>query len=53
MNKIPHDLGTAVNICTMVFGNYNNISGSGVGFTRDAKTGERYNYIYGEFLKNA
>lgn len=53
MNKIPHDLGTAVNICTMVFGNYNNISGSGVGFTRDPKTGERYNYIYGEFLKNA
>lgn len=39
MNKIPHDLGTAVNICAMVFGNLNNISGSGVGFTRCPKTG--------------
>lgn len=53
MNKIPHDLGTAVNICAMVFGNMNNISGSGVGFTRCPKTGVKYDYLYGEFLKNA
>lgn len=53
MNKIPHDLGTAVNICAMVFGNMNFISGSGVGFTRCPKTGVKFDYLYGEFLKNA
>ncbi|CAL6082657.1 Pyruvate [Hexamita inflata] len=53
MNKIPHDGGTAVNICAMVFGNMNNISGSGVGFTRCPKTGVTFDYLYGEFLKNA
>ena len=53
MNKIPHDIGTAVNICAMVFGNMNNISGSGVGFTRCPKTGVKFDYLYGEFLKNA
>ena len=53
MNKISHDEGTAVNICAMVFGNFNNISGSGVGFTRDPKSGERCGHLYGEFMKNA
>jgi len=53
LNKIPHDGGTAVNVCAMVFGNFNNISGSGVGFTRDPKNGEKLSYLYGEFLKNA
>lgn len=53
MNKIPHEGGTAVNVCAMVFGNYNNISGSGVGFTRCPKTGVTFDYLYGEFLKNA
>ena len=53
MNKIPHTGGTAVNICTMVFGNMNNISGSGVGFTRCPKTGITFKDLYGEFLKNA
>ncbi len=49
--KIPHDLGTAVNIQTMVFGNMGNDSGTGVAFTRDVATGEKM--IYGEFLMNA
>ncbi len=51
LNKIPHNLGTAVNVQTMVFGNMGNDSGTGVAFTRDPATGE--NVIYGEFLLNA
>ncbi|MDP2239375.1 MAG: pyruvate, phosphate dikinase [Burkholderiales bacterium] len=43
--------GTAVNICTMVFGNMGDDSGTGVGFTRNPGTGE--NVIYGEYLTNA
>jgi pyruvate,orthophosphate dikinase len=43
--------GTAVNICTMVFGNMGNDSGTGVGFTRNPGTGE--NQVYGEYLVNA
>lgn len=50
-NAIPHDLGTAVNIQTMVFGNTGDESGTGVLFTRNPSTGERK--LYGEFLKNA
>ncbi len=50
-NKIPHDLGTAVNIVMMVFGNMGNDSGTGVAFTRDPATGE--NSLYGEYLVNA
>ena len=38
--RIPHDLGTAVNICTMVFGNLGDDSGTGVAFTRDPATGQ-------------
>src|ERR1700687_2353368 len=49
--KIPHDLGTAVNVVTMVFGNMGDDSGTGVAFTRDPSTGARE--IYGEFLPNA
>ena len=49
--KIPHDLGTAVNVVTMIFGNMGADSGSGVAFTRDPATGE--NELYGEFLFNA
>lgn len=49
--KIPHDLGTAVNIQTMVFGNMGEDSGTGVAFTRNPATGE--NKLFGEFLKNA
>ncbi len=37
--RIPHDLGTAVNVCTMVFGNLGKDSGTGVCFTRDPATG--------------
>ncbi len=48
---IPHDLGTAVNIQTMVFGNMGENSASGVAFTRNPSTGETG--IYGEYLKNA
>ncbi|MFZ5980940.1 MAG: pyruvate, phosphate dikinase, partial [Candidatus Zixiibacteriota bacterium] len=51
LNNIPADLGTAVNIQTMVFGNMGNDSGTGVGFTRNPATGE--NEFYGEFLTNA
>ncbi len=51
MNDIPHDIGTAVNIQTMVFGNMGETSGTGVGFTRNPATGE--NHFYGEFLLNA
>ena len=50
-NKIPHDLGTAVNVQEMVFGNTGGESGTGVLFTRDPKTGE--NKVFGEFLFNA
>ncbi len=49
--KIPHDLGTAVNVVTMVFGNMGDDSGTGVAFTRDPNTGE--NQLYGEYLTNA
>jgi pyruvate,orthophosphate dikinase len=51
IEKIPHDLGTAVNVQTMVFGNMGNDSGTGVAFTRDASTGEKR--ISGEYLVNA
>jgi len=50
-NKIPHDLGTAVNVQSMVFGNMGNDSGTGVAFTRDPSTGEKE--LYGEYLLNA
>jgi pyruvate,orthophosphate dikinase len=50
-NKIPHDLGTAVNVQTMVFGNMGDDSGTGVAFTRDPNTGEKV--LYGEYLLNA
>ncbi len=49
--KIAHDLGTAVNIVTMVFGNMGDDSGTGVAFTRDPNTGE--NVLFGEYLTNA
>ena len=49
--RIDHDLGTAVNVQTMVFGNRDANSGTGVGFTRNAATGE--NVPYGDFLVNA
>ncbi len=48
---IPHDLGTAVNICQMVFGNRGENCGTGVCFTRNPSTGEQG--LYGEFLLNA
>jgi pyruvate,orthophosphate dikinase len=48
---IPDDLGTAVNVVQMVFGNKGGESGTGVAFTRDPSTGERG--PYGEFLANA
>lgn len=51
MNKIDHNLGTAVNIQAMVFGNFDNNSGTGVCFTRNPSTGERI--LYGEYLVNA
>jgi pyruvate, orthophosphate dikinase len=51
LNDIPHDLGTAVNVQTMVFGNMGDTSATGVGFTRDPSTGARE--FYGEFLQNA
>ncbi len=51
IEKIPHDLGTAVNVQTMVFGNMGADSGTGVAFTRDASTGEKR--ISGEYLINA
>ena len=49
--NIPDDLGTAVNIVTMVFGNMGNDSGTGVAFTRNPANGERK--MYGEYLLNA
>ena len=48
---IPHDLGTAVNVMTMVFGNMGENSGTGVAFTRDPSTGEKK--LWGEYLLNA
>jgi pyruvate,orthophosphate dikinase len=51
LNDIPHDLGTAVNVQTMVFGNMGDSSATGVGFTRNPSTGA--NEFYGEFLQNA
>jgi pyruvate,orthophosphate dikinase len=50
-NRIPHDLGTAVNVVTMVFGNMGDDSGTGVAFTRDPNTGEAQ--LFGEYLTNA
>jgi pyruvate,orthophosphate dikinase len=50
-NDIAEDLGTAVNVVQMVFGNKGESSGTGVCFTRDPATGERR--LYGEFLSNA
>lgn len=49
--RIPDDLGTAVNICTMVFGNMGDASGTGVCFTRDPSTG--HSGVYGDYLMNA
>ncbi|HBI93116.1 MAG TPA: pyruvate, phosphate dikinase, partial [Terrisporobacter glycolicus] len=51
LNDIPNDLGTAVNIQSMVFGNMGDTSGTGVAFTRDPGTGE--NKLLGEYLINA
>jgi len=50
-HRIPDDLGTAVNVVQMVFGNKGAQSGTGVAFTRDPSTGERS--LYGEFLSDA
>jgi len=50
-NKISDDLGTAVNVVAMVFGNRGDDSGTGVAFTRDPATGERV--PYGDYLANA
>ncbi|GIU96936.1 MAG: pyruvate, phosphate dikinase [Actinomycetota bacterium] len=50
-NKIPDDLGTAVNVVAMVFGNRGEDSGTGVAFTRDPSTGEKV--PYGDYLPNA
>ena len=49
--RIPNDIGTAVNICTMVFGNMGDKSGTGVCFTRDPSTG--HSGVYGDYLVNA
>ncbi len=51
LNNISHDLGTAVNIQSMVFGNMGNTSGTGVAFTRNPATGEKG--VFGEYLINA
>lgn len=51
LNRIPDDLGTAVTIQSMVFGNMGEDSGTGVAFTRNPSTGEKE--LYGEFLFNA
>jgi pyruvate, orthophosphate dikinase len=51
INKIDDNLGTAVNVQTMVFGNLGEDSGTGVAFTRDVATGEQM--LYGEYLQNA
>ncbi|MDP6942765.1 MAG: pyruvate, phosphate dikinase [Myxococcota bacterium] len=50
-HDIPHDLGTAVNVQAMVFGNMGDDSGTGVAFTRDPNTGEER--FFGEWLRNA
>ncbi|GAA1543815.1 pyruvate, phosphate dikinase [Actinomadura kijaniata] len=49
--RIPVDLGTAVNVCSMVFGNLGMDSGTGVAFTRDPASGQQG--IYGDYLQNA
>ncbi|QRN79330.1 MAG: pyruvate, phosphate dikinase [Nocardiopsis sp. BM-2018] len=49
--RIPADLGTAVNICSMVFGNLGMDSGTGVAFTRDPASGQPG--VYGDYLQNA
>src|SRR5919197_2109824 len=49
--RIPHDLGTAVNVCSMVFGNMGLDSGTGVAFTRDPASGHQG--VYGYYLQNA
>ncbi|HEX7118523.1 MAG TPA: pyruvate, phosphate dikinase [Longimicrobiales bacterium] len=51
LNGIPDDLGTAVNVVAMVYGNLGEVSGTGVAFTRDPSTGEKR--LFGEFLVNA
>lgn len=51
IKRIPHNLGTAVNVQTMVFGNLGDKSATGVAFTRDPGTGEKR--VYGEYLTNA
>lgn len=51
LNNIPGDWGTAVNVQTMVYGNLNDVSGTGVAFTRNPSTGE--NHFYGEYLMRA
>ncbi|HEX8070456.1 MAG TPA: pyruvate, phosphate dikinase, partial [Pyrinomonadaceae bacterium] len=51
VNRIPDDLGTAVNVQAMVFGNMGANSGTGVAFTRNPSTGEKA--LYGEYLLNA
>ena len=51
LNGIPHDIGTAVNVQIMVFGNIGQASGTGVAFTRNPATGEKE--YYGEYLMNA
>ncbi len=51
LNDIPHNLGTAVNVQSMVFGNMGDTSGTGVAFTRNPANGE--NKLFGEFLMNA
>ncbi|SDY94127.1 pyruvate phosphate dikinase [Geodermatophilus africanus] len=49
--RIPSDAGTAVNVCSMVFGNLGMDSGTGVAFTRDPGSGEQG--VYGDYLQNA
>ena len=51
MQHIPHDIGTAVNVQSMVYGNMGETSGTGVAFTRNPATGEKI--LFGEYLKNA
>lgn len=51
LNEIPHDIGTAVNVQSMVFGNMGDDCGTGVAFTRNPSTGEKK--LFGEFLINA
>lgn len=51
LNDIPHDIGTAVTVQEMVFGNMGDTSGTGVAFTRNPSTGE--DVFYGEYLMNA